>query len=85
MDVASLVTLTLEQLETNLAEALQAQHGLMIGQREVSVRDADGKSIQYTDATARNLSAYIAALQSAIAAKKAGTTPRRHPIYLRVD
>lgn len=78
---SALATLPVETLQARLAEALDAQHALNIGRRVAMATTATGQRVQYAESQAGELRAYIAALQSAIAAKTAGR-PVRGPIYL---
>lgn len=50
-------------LNVLLAEARAAYHQLMIGQNIVSLRDSNGEQIQYNNASAPRLAAYIAQLE----------------------
>ena len=60
--------LTIEQLQTRLSEALDAQHRLMLGEQAVQVRDSDGSMVSYSAANASRLSQYIAWLQAELRA-----------------
>ncbi|MEX2629497.1 MAG: gpW family head-tail joining protein [Tistlia sp.] len=61
-----------------LAEAEAKLHDLELGQAEVEVRDADGRSVRYTPATAAHLRAYIAQLR-----REAGGARRGRAIGFR--
>lgn len=50
-------------LNVLLAEARAAYHQLMIGQNIVSLRDSNGEQVQYNNASASRLAAYIAQLE----------------------
>ena len=55
---------TQQQLEAWLAEAEQARHELVIGNKAVSVSSSSGKSVSYTEADLGKLDAYIASLKA---------------------
>jgi hypothetical protein len=50
-------------LQTQLDEARQAYHQLMLGQQVVMIRDSNGEQIQYGNASASKLAAYISMLE----------------------
>lgn len=55
-----------------LAEAEDALHRLLTGAQVASARDTTGRQVTYTQATRRDLEAYIAQLKAEM-----GTKPRR--------
>ncbi len=55
-----------------LAEAEAALHDLELGQREVEVRDADGRSITFNQVTAEQLRGYVAQLKREAGGKRIG-------------
>ncbi|WP_425065109.1 gpW family head-tail joining protein [Reyranella sp.] len=54
---------TTQQLTTWMAEAEQARHELIVGNRPVSVSTGSGKSVTYTATDLGKLDAYIASLR----------------------
>lgn len=58
---------TREQLTAWIAEAEVAQHRLMMGQQEVSVRDSNGDQVTFNSSNASRLAAYIQWLKSELA------------------
>lgn len=81
---AAMIALPLETLQAYLAEAISAVHKLAIGQR-VTLTQMDrsqGRKSEYAPVEMAELKAYVADLQGAIAAKQAGATTSRRPIYL---
>lgn len=62
----------LATLETRLSEAESALHSLQVGRRTVSVRQADGRTVDYANSASqvRDLKAYITELKQSIARKK---------------
>lgn len=58
--------MVLPSLTECLAEAELAYHGLMCGRSVVSVTDSDGSRIEYSRATVKNLTLYIADLKRRI-------------------
>lgn len=61
-------------LETQLLEAREALHNLMTGQAVVRIQ-RDGKSVEYSQASKKDLAAYIASLESQLG----GAGRRRRP------
>lgn len=57
------MSLTVEEITQNLAEARAALHALQIGQSAVEIRDSNGDSIRYTPANVSRLRAYIGELE----------------------
>lgn len=72
--------LTLPSAQDRLAEARVALHALMTGQHVVSVRDADGSSLEYGRASIGALRAYIAELQAEVAGLSPAAGPMR-PVF----
>lgn len=66
-----------EILKTRLAEAEEAYHKLMIGEKEVSVSVGNFGSTTYNQANITQLESYISNLKSQIAAAEGQTTGRR--------
>lgn len=66
-----------EILKTRLAEAEEAYHKLMIGEKEVSVSVGNFGSTTYNQANITQLEAYISNLKSQIAAADGKSTGRR--------
>jgi len=54
-------------LQERLQEAEQAFHDLSIGKAVAELRDSNGETVRYTQASRANLSSYIADLRSQIA------------------
>lgn len=50
-------------VETKLAEAREAYHALVTGQSVVRIQ-RDGKTVEFSQASKRDLAAYIASLES---------------------
>jgi len=61
-------------LETQLLEARDAYHKLLTGQAVVRIQ-RDGKSVEFSQASKRDLAAYIASLESQLG----GAARRRGP------
>ena len=59
-----------------LAQAESALHALNTGRLVVSLRDQNGESITYNQASAGKLAAYVAALRIEVAGKPAPQTIR---------
>lgn len=81
----ALLELSLSELQTRLAEAIDAYHRLMIGDREVTIR-VNNRLTQYTPAQKADLEAYMAQLRGAILCKQDGANaaPLTHrPVYVR--
>ena len=66
-----------EILKTRLAEAEEAYHKLMIGEKEVSVSVGSFGSTTYNQASRTALESYISSLKSQIAAAEGTPTCRR--------
>lgn len=66
-----------EILKTRLAEAEEAYHKLMIGEKEVSVSVGNFGSTTYNQANITQLEAYISNLKSQIAMGDGKSTGRR--------
>ncbi|MCP1675454.1 hypothetical protein J2T57_002604 [Natronocella acetinitrilica] len=81
MDASALAKLPMETLESRLTEAHEALHRLAVGDREVQVSWRDGRRSQWSEITPEYLNRYIAALDSAITAKRT-RRPARAPVYL---
>lgn len=69
-----------EILKTRLAEAEEAYHKLMIGEKEVSVSIGNFGSTTYNQTSRTALESYISSLKSQIAAAEGTTTCRRRMI-----
>jgi hypothetical protein len=76
---AALATLSLEQLQTRLSEALDAVHALRTGKQIASTSFGD-RSIGYQSLT--QAEAYVAQLNAAIIAKTSGRKARS-PLFAR--
>ncbi|SFM71546.1 phage head-tail joining protein [Marinobacter pelagius] len=61
-------------IETQLAEAREAYHKLITGQSVVRIQ-RDGKTVEYSQASKKDLAAYIADLESQLG----GAGRRRRP------
>lgn len=72
--------ITLPSAQDRLVEARAALHALMTGQQVVSVRDADGSSVEYGRASVGALRAYITALQAEVAGPGVVNRPMR-PVF----
>jgi len=59
-------------LQSQLQEAEQAYHGLMLGQSVAELRDANGELIRYTPANAARLATYIRSLRAQLGMIPAG-------------
>ena len=66
-----------EILKTRLAEAEEAYHKLMIGEKEVTVSVGSFGSTTYNQASRTALESYISSLKSQIAAAEGTPTCRR--------
>ncbi len=66
-----------EILKTRLAQAEEAYHKLMIGEKEVSVSVGSFGSTTYNQASRTALESYISSLKSQIAAAEGTPTCRR--------
>lgn len=71
----------LATLETRLAEAETARHQLVTGSREVTVTVYGFGATTYTQASLRDLDAYISDLRGQIARLKGGA--RRGPLLIK--
>ncbi len=67
----------IEILKTRLAQAEEAYHKLMIGEKEVSVSVGSFGSTTYNQASRTALESYISSLKSQIAAAEGTPTCRR--------
>lgn len=67
----------IEVLKTRLAQAEEAYHKLMIGEKEVSVSVGSFGSTTYNQASRTALESYISSLKSQIAAAEGTPTCRR--------
>ncbi len=67
----------IEVLKTRLAEAEEAYHKLMIGEKEVTVSVGSFGSTTYNQASRTALESYISSLKSQIAAAEGTPTCRR--------
>ena len=67
----------IEVLRTRLAEAEEAYHKLMIGEKEVTVSVGSFGSTTYNQASRTALESYISSLKSQIAAAEGTPTCRR--------
>ena len=70
------MALDIETLKTRLAEAEEAYHRLMIGEKEVSVSVGNFGSTTYNQTSRAGLEAYIVSLKSQIN-KASGRSGRR--------
>lgn len=71
------MAINVEILKTRLAEAEEAYHKLMIGEKEVSVSVGSFGSTTYNQASRTALESYISSLKSQIAAAEGTPTCRR--------
>lgn len=71
------MAINVEILKTRLAEAEEAYHKLMIGEKEVSVSVGSFGSTTYKQASRTALESYISSLKSQIAAAEGTPTCRR--------
>ena len=67
----------IEVLKTRLAQAEEAYHELMIGEKEVTVSVGSFGSTTYNQASRTALESYISSLKSQIAAAEGTPTCRR--------
>lgn len=67
----------IEVLKTRLAQAEEAYHKLMIGEKEVTVSVGSFGSTTYSQASRTALESYISSLKSQIAAAEGTPTCRR--------
>ena len=67
----------IEVLKTRLAQAEEAYHKLMIGEKEVTVSVGSFGSTTYNQASRTALESYISSLKSQIAAAEGTATGRR--------
>lgn len=70
----------IERLKTRLAEAEEAYHKLLIGEKEVSVSVGNFGSTTYNQASLTALETYISSLKSQIAAAEGKATGGRRII-----
>ena len=71
------MAINVEILKTRLAEAEEAYHKLMIGEKEVTVSVGSFGSTTYNQASRTALESYIRSLKSQIAAAEGTPTFRR--------
>ena len=71
------MAINVEILKTRLAQAEEAYHKLMIGEKEVSVSVGSFGSTTYNQASRTALESYISSLKSQIAAAEGTPTCRR--------
>ena len=71
------MVINIEILKTRLAEAEEAYHKLMIGEKEVSVSVGNFGTTTYNQASRSALESYISSLKSQIAAAEGTPTVRR--------
>jgi len=71
------MAINVEILKTRLAEAEEAYHKLMIGEKEVSVNVGNFGTTTYNQASRTALESYISSLKSQIAAAEGAPTCRR--------
>jgi hypothetical protein len=64
---------TLQELEGYLAQARSAYHRIISGSQAQTVREADGSTVVYQLAQAKDLAFYISTLESQIAAAQGGS------------
>jgi hypothetical protein len=65
---------TLEELQALLTEAQSAHHKILLGGQAQTVREADGSTVIYNNASATDLSLYISRLQGEISALQGGSS-----------
>ena len=75
---------TLQELEDYLAEARSSYHRIISGGKPQTVREADGSTVVYQLASAKDLAFYISSLESQIAAAQGGVASgvTRRPILV---
>ena len=71
------MVINIEILKTRLAEAEEAYHKLMIGEKEVSVSVGNFGTTTYNQASRSALESYISSLKAQIAAAEGKTTTSR--------
>lgn len=71
------MVINIEILKTRLAEAEEAYHKLMIGEKEVSVSVGNFGTTTYNQASRSALESYISSLKAQIAAAEGSSTGRR--------
>ena len=71
------MAINIEILKTRLAEAEEAYHRLMIGEKEVSVSVGNFGTTTYNQASRSALESYISSLKAQIAAAEGSSTGRR--------
>ena len=71
------MVINIEILKTRLAEAEEAYHKLMIGEKEVSVSVGNFGTTTYNQASRSALESYISSLKAQIAAAEGTPTVRR--------
>ena len=71
------MAINIELLKTRLAEAEEAYHKLMIGEKEVSVSVGNFGSTTYNQTSRTALEAYISGLKEQIAVAEGKTVCRR--------
>ena len=71
------MVINIEILKTRLAEAEEAYHKLMIGEKEVSVSVGNFGTTTYNQASRSALESYISSLKTQIAAAEGSSAGRR--------
>ena len=71
------MVINIEILKTRLAEAEEAYHKLMIGEKEVTVSVGNFGTTTYNQASRSALESYISSLKAQIAAAEGTPTVRR--------
>lgn len=71
------MVINIEILKTRLAEAEEAYHKLMIGEKEVSISVGNFGTTTYNQASRSALESYISSLKAQIAAAEGSSTGRR--------
>ena len=71
------MVINIEILKTRLAEAEEAYHRLMIGEKEVSVSVGNFGTTTYSQASRSALESYISSLKAQIAAAEGSPIGRR--------
>ena len=71
------MVINIEILKTRLAEAEEAYHRLMIGEKEVSVSVGNFGTTTYNQASRSALESYISSLKAQIAAAEGSPSGRR--------
>ena len=76
------MVIDIETLRTRLAEAEEAYHKLMIGEKEVSVSIGNFGSTTYNQTSRSALEAYISSLKAEIALAEGKQSSRRQVIKI---